>query len=90
MLRGDLQLAGVLYRLLGAVFDFHSQRHGAITRGSGTMNLRQLQAFTRHSKIELTMRSTHVNLNDLAAALAKSPSLPANKTGPGSLPNEGT
>ena len=75
MLRDDLDAAGIPYKTTDGYFDFHAQRHGAITRGSHCMRLPQLKAFARHGKIEMTMRYTHTGMDDLASAVALLPPL---------------
>lgn len=81
MLRADLVAAGVPYADdAGNVLDFHALRHTYITslhRG-GTYG-KVLQSLARHSTPALTARYTHIELNDVAAALGGLPSLPTSK-----------
>jgi len=77
MLRGDLKRAGISYKRRGQFLDFHAQRHGAITRSSKSMDLRELQSFARHSNIKLTLQYTHREMNELASAVANVPALPS-------------
>lgn len=79
VLRVDLEAAGIAYRDdRGRVVDFHALRHTYITslhRG-GTYG-KILQEMARHSTPMLTARYTHVEMNDMQAALDALPKLPA-------------
>ena len=73
MLRSDLERAGVAFEVQGRYFDFHALRHGAITRAATAMNLKELRTFARHSNINLTMRYTHTEFDELAVAVGRVP-----------------
>ena len=72
MLQADLKAAGVPYEVDGRCADFHSLRHGYISRvvRSG-VNPRLAQSLARHSTITLTMdRYAHVGQSERDAAVA--------------------
>ena len=82
MLRADLKVAGIPYRLdpaHGKVVDFHSLRHtcGSWLAAAG-VHPKVIQRIMRHSTITLTMdRYTHAFRGDEAAAIAKLPQISA-------------
>jgi integrase len=78
MLRHDLALAGIPCRDdAGRVVDFHALRHSYITLLSKAgVSPKVAQELARHSTIDLTMNVyTHVNMHDLAGAVAGLPPL---------------
>ncbi len=75
MLRKDLDRAGIAYKTADGYFDFHATRHGALTNGSAVMTLMQLKNFARHGKIEMTLRYTHTNKDELTDAVRQLPKL---------------
>ena len=75
MMQADLLAAGVPYEVDGRFADFHSLRHGYISRvvRSG-VNPRLAQSLARHSTITLTMdRYAHVGQREREAAVAGFP-----------------
>jgi integrase len=80
MLRKDLGTAGIAYRdRHGKVFDFHAIRGQFITvLARAGVPLGTTQTLARHSTPVLTKKAyTHLELRDLAAAVATVPDLPA-------------
>jgi integrase len=80
MLRIDLEAAGIPYVVEGPdgplFADFHSLRHSYLTLGGlAGIDLRTLQELAGHSTPVLTARYSHRNLDDLAGAVARLPSL---------------
>jgi integrase len=84
LIKADLETAGIAYRdAMGKFRDFHALRHTAITLlVQNGVHPRTVQAFARHSSIELTMQVyTHPALLDQASALTKLPDLRAPEPG---------
>jgi integrase len=73
MLRADLAVARVQYRVNGRVLDFHSLRGTFITSLSREgVHPRKAQILARHSDINLTMMTyTYLTLKEVAEALPK-------------------
>jgi hypothetical protein len=72
MVKLDLAVAGIPYETDEGIADFHAAgRHSYVTElfraGGSPTEVRQL---ARHSDIRMTMRYTHVGINDQARALA--------------------
>lgn len=85
MIRRDLEDAGIPYETEDGVADFHAAgRHSHITEllRSG-VKLTEARELARHSDVRMTMRYTHVRLEDQAQAVNKlpSPQLPATEPG---------
>ena len=85
MVRKDLERAGIPYENEDGIADFHaSGRHTHITellRNGAT--LPEAKELARHSDVNMTMRYTHIGLNDQAKAVAN---LPSPKQNSDSLP----
>ncbi len=75
MVRLDLERAGIAYETVDGVADFHAAgRHTYITellRNGAT--LPEAKELARHSDVKMTMRYTHVGLEDRARALSGLP-----------------
>ena len=72
MVKRDLAVAGIPYETEEGIADFHAAgRHSHVTElfrtGGSPTEVRQL---ARHSDIRMTMRYTHVGINDQARALS--------------------
>lgn len=68
----DLERVGIPYRTAEGIADFHAAgRHSHITGllKSGA-NLATARGLARHGDIRMTMRYTHIGIDDQAAALA--------------------
>ena len=67
MLRGDLDLAGILYRdQAGRVFDFHALRCRCATLADqANISLRVVQRMMRHSSLDLTNRYTQPRMHEM-------------------------
>ena len=75
MVRLDLERAGIAYENDQGVADFHAAgRHSHITEllRNGT-TLPEAKELARHSDIKMTMRYTHIGIEDQAQAVAKLP-----------------
>ena len=75
MIKKDLERAGIPYRTEEGTADFHAVgRHTYITEllrnGASLVEAREL---ARHSDIRMTMRYTHIGLDDQAMAVAAIP-----------------
>jgi integrase len=75
MIRKDLERAGIAYRTDEGIADFHAAgRHTYITQllrnGATVPETREL---ARHSDVKMTMRYTHIGMDDRAKAVAKLP-----------------
>jgi len=82
MMRADLAAAGIAYNTPEGIADFHSLRHGYVTRlvMSG-MNIKLVQHLARHSTPALTLgRYAHVEMADAGLALDALPVLDAQRT----------
>ena len=81
MVKRDLERVGIPYENDDGIADFHaSGRHTYITqllRNGAT--LPEAKELARHSDVNMTMKYTHIGLNDQAKAVAN---LPAPKTNP--------
>lgn len=75
MVKKDLERAGIPYKNEDGIADFHaSGRHTYITqllRNGAT--LPEAKELARHSDVNMTMRYTHIGLNDQAKAVANLP-----------------
>ncbi|MCA9078504.1 MAG: tyrosine-type recombinase/integrase [Planctomycetaceae bacterium] len=75
MVKKDLERIGILYRNQDGVADFHAAgRHSYVTgllKNGAT--LPEAKELARHSDIRMTMKYTHVGLDDQARALASLP-----------------
>jgi len=78
MVRKDLERVGIPYKDEdGCVADFHAAgRHTHITEllRNGA-SLVEAQKLARHSDVKMTMKYTHIGIDDQAEALEKLPSL---------------
>ena len=75
MVKKDLERAGIPYVTSAGVADFHEAgRHTHITEllRSGA-SLPEARELARHSDIKMTMRYTHIGIDDQAKALAALP-----------------
>ena len=75
MVRLDLALAGIPYKTIDGIADFHAAgRHTYITQliRSGAP-LPTAMELARHSDVKMTMRYTHIGIDDQADALKKLP-----------------
>jgi len=75
MVRKDLERAGIPYETEEGIADFHAAgRHTHITEllRNGA-SLPEAQRLARHSDIKMTMRYTHIGIEDQAKALAALP-----------------
>ena len=87
MLKQDLERAGIPYQTEEGTADFHAVgRHTHITEllrnGASLVEAREL---ARHSDIRMTMRYTHIGLDDQARAVA---AIPAPRTPQADQPEE--
>jgi site-specific recombinase XerD len=83
MIRIDLKRAGIPYRTAEGIADFHAAgRHTYITQllRSGA-SLPEAKELARHTDVKMTMRYTHIGINDQAKAVANLPSALANPGG---------
>ncbi len=75
MVKLDLERVGIPYETADGVADFHaSGRHSYVTgllRHGATLT--EAKELARHSDVRMTMRYTHIGLNDQAKALAALP-----------------
>jgi integrase len=81
MIRADLKRAGIDYRTAEGFADFHAAgRHTYITQllRSGA-SLPETKELARHSDVRMTMRYTHIGIEDQAKAVGN---LPVPKTSP--------
>ena len=79
MIKKDLERVGIPYRTEEGTADFHAVgRHTHITEllrnGASLVEAREL---ARHSDIRMTMRYSHIGLNDQARAVSAIPAPPA-------------
>lgn len=75
MVQKDLAKAGILYETSDGTADFHAAgRHTFITNliSSGA-SITQARKLARHEDVKMTMRYTHVGMQESAAALAAMP-----------------
>ncbi len=76
MVKKDLERVGIAYKTDEGIADFHAAgRHSHITgllRSGATLT--QARELARHGDIRMTMRYTHIGIDDQAAALAALPS----------------
>src|SRR5437660_4193719 len=75
MLRKDLAVAEVEYKTNDGYLDLHATRHTGITRGSRVMTVFDLKAYSRHAKIETTMRYVHTDKQELREGVDKLPAI---------------
>jgi len=76
MVKKDLERAGIPYRTKEGVADFHAAgRHSYVTAllKSG-VTLPEARELARHSDVRMTMRYTHIGIEDQSRALARLPS----------------
>lgn len=78
MVKKDLERAGIEYETAEGIADFHAAgRHtyvtGLLRNGVSITEAREL---ARHSDVRMTMKYTHIGLEDQAKALAELPSPP--------------
>lgn len=75
MVKKDLERAGIPYQTAEGIADFHAAgRHAHITellRNGAT--LAEAKELARHSDVKMTMRYTHIGIEDQAKALAALP-----------------
>jgi integrase/recombinase XerC len=79
MVQRDLEEAGIPYETEEGLADFHAAgRHTHITEllRSG-VSLVEAKELARHSDVRMTMKYTHIGLDDQAKAIAKLPAIPA-------------
>ena len=76
MVRLDLKQAGIPYKNIDGIADFHAAgRHSYITQLiKSVAPLPTAMELARHSDVKLTMRYTHIGIDDQADALKKLPS----------------
>ena len=94
MVKKDLERVGIPYETEEGFADFHAAgRHSHITgllRSGATLT--QARELARHGDIRMTMRYTHIGIDDQAAALASLPmpasSAPAKPAAPQSAPQQ--
>ena len=75
MIKKDLEAAGIEYETLDGIADFHAAgRHTYITQLilSG-VSIPAAKELARHSEVNMTMRYTHIGIDDQAEALALLP-----------------
>jgi site-specific recombinase XerC len=75
MIQKDLKRAGIPYRTEEGIADFHAAgRHTYITQllRSGA-SLPEAKELARHTDVKMTMRYTHIGMDDRAKAVAKLP-----------------
>ena len=75
MVKKDLQRVGIPYVTADGIADFHAAtRHSLLTQllRSGA-SLTQVSRLARHTDIKMTMRYTHVGIEEQATAIAKLP-----------------
>ena len=85
MVKNDLERAGIPYRNHAGIADFHAAgRHTHITEllRNGA-SIPEAQKLARHSDVKMTMRYTHIGIDDQARALA---ALPAPKPASSAAP----
>ena len=84
MVKGDLARAGIAYQTDAGIADFHaSGRHSYITgllRNGVT--LPEAKELARHTDVNMTMRYTHIGIDDQAKAVANLPSAKLNPKPP--------
>lgn len=68
MLRADLKDAGVEYKTIAGVCDFHALRHTFVSSLKGVA-ARTAQGLARHKSSDMTDRYTHMNIAEQRAAL---------------------
>ncbi len=71
MVRKDLERVGIPYQTAEGIADFHAAgRHTHITElFRNGASVPEAQALARHSDVKMTMRYTHIGINDQARAL---------------------
>ena len=76
MVKKDLERAGIPYRTDEGVADFHAAgRHSYVTALlRNGVSLPKARELARHSDVRMTMRYTHIGIEDQASALASIPS----------------
>ncbi len=77
MVRKDLEAAGIAYETKDGIADFHAAgRHTYITQliRSG-VSLPAARELARHSDVNMTMRYTHIGIDDQAEALSRLPKI---------------
>ncbi len=82
MIRRDLEEAGIDYKTEDGIADFHAAgRHSHITGllRSG-VKLVDAQKLARHTDIRMTMKYTHIGLDDQAKAVNQLPAIPPPKS----------
>lgn len=75
MVKKDLELAGIPYKTAAGIADFHAAgRHTHITEllRNGA-SLPEAKELARHSDVKMTMRYTHIGMQDQANALKRLP-----------------
>ena len=73
MIKKDLEAAGIAYETVDGIADFHAAgRHTYITQllRSG-VSVPEAKELARHSDVNMTMRYTHIGIDDQAEALAR-------------------
>jgi integrase len=82
MVKKDLERVGIEYETADGIADFHAAgRHTHITellRNGATLS--EAKGLARHSDIKMTMRYTHIGINDQAKALRQLPWNPSEKS----------
>jgi site-specific recombinase XerD len=75
MIQKDLKRAGIPYRTAEGIADFHAAgRHTYITQLlRNGVTLPEAKELARHSDVKMTMRYTHIGIDDQAKAVAKLP-----------------
>jgi len=87
MVKRDLEKAGIPYETEVGIADFHAAgRHSHVTgllRNGAT--LVEAKELARHTDVRMTMKYTHIGLQDQAKALANLPAPNAGRQRPGSV-----
>lgn len=87
MVQRDLEKAGIPYETEEGIADFHAAgRHSHVTgllRNGAT--LVEAKELARHTDVRMTMKYTHIGLQDQAKALANLPVPNADRQRPGSV-----
>ena len=83
MVRKDLERVGIPYETAEGIADFHAAgRHTYITellRNGATIP--EARELARHSDVNMTMRYTHIGIDDQAKALSQLPWTPPKEPG---------
>ncbi len=76
MVQKDLERAGIPYRTKEGVADFHAAgRHSYVTALlTNGVSLPEARELARHSDVRMTMRYTHIGIDDQSRALSSIPS----------------